>query len=434
QGLLEIFEKKYRGKKISKKVDSFSPSERHIRNGEIYFYAYCRGAVEGFGYWFADKNTSAFLGTSIEEFEKAVSITASPRAGTDLAVVSAALMFEANKNAPADTDVKKIVSILRGVIEDHPSYVMAFFNLGILYFRVGRPEDALECFTETAKLIEDNACEFDPWCLQNRDYELYKILLRKPLNENLMLLLKKEPGALTGLKDLVQFAALYFISLIHEGRGDLFGSIEALGRAYGLYSGHALVARRIAQLAGILGFRDECLSMYKKASELMPLDMDLRMERCSYLYLYGDDKELLGEVHDLKTLITGIKTLSDKIDDLKILMNSFGRFNEGGNNFDPCKEAMLNSTANVLYSCLKKNPGDIRFVIRIAEIWHDLGRLDKVLELVEDYLDHIKKPDNETLSLLADIYKFLEDSVKARRTYFAGQSAALQAARKEVSV
>ena len=432
--LLEIIERKYKGKKTVRGVDSLCLTERHIRTGEIYFYAYCRGAVEGFGYWFADKNTSAFLGSSVEEFTKAVNTNPSPRAKTNLAVAESALMFEQNNNGVNDKDIRKIVSLLRDVTSNAPEYVMAYFNLGILYFRLNRHGDALNAFTEATRLLEDDTAEFDPWCLQNRDYGLYKLLLKKPLNGNLPRLMRKETSALNNLKDLIQFATWYFISQIHEERGDLYTCLDSLRKAYNLYPVHPLIVKKIAQLSGILGYREECLEMYGKAAEIMPLDMDLRMERISYLYLDGNDTEMLNEISELKEMITGIKTLSDKICDLKTFMNSLGRYIDRGFWFDPCKEAMLHNMAHVLYSCLGKNPEDIRLVIRIAEIWHDFGRFDKILELVENYLNHIKKPDNDTVSLLAGIYKYLEGSVEARKIYFAGQIAALPAAKQEVSI
>ncbi len=435
QRLLELI--KRRGcKQTHRPVSSLGLAERHNRNGEIYFYSYCRGVIEGFGYWFADKNTSAFLGTSIEEFKKALNLNPSPGVKTNLAVALSAFMFEKDKTNINEKEVGEIVSILMDVSSDAPNYVMSYFNMAIFYFRLGRFKDALRAFVEVIRLFEDDTCEFDPWCLQNRDYELYKTLLKKPLNENLLLLLRNEPCALTNLKNLIQFATFYFISLIYEEGGDLYTCFDSLKKAYDLYPIHPLIVKKIAQVAGILGYKEECLDMYNKATELMPTDVDIWMDKIKYLYLYREDSKMLREIGKFKEIIMGIKPLNDKIHTLSNLMNSFGRFNNDSPFFDVCKETMLNNMVCVLYSCLKRNPKDIRLIIRIIEIWHELGRLDPVLELVEDYLENVnvKELDNDTFRLIIEIYRYIEDFVVAQKQLLVDQFAILPEIREGVIV
>jgi hypothetical protein len=67
----------------------------------------------------------------------------------------------------------------------------------------------------------------------------------------------------------------------------------------------------------------------------------------------------------------------------------------------------LNSWVETLFLSLRANPEDTNLVLRIIEIWHELGRIDKAVELMEDYtVNYFKKCDldNSVRVRLEDIY------------------------------
>ncbi|RJQ13680.1 MAG: hypothetical protein C4560_13870 [Nitrospiraceae bacterium] len=418
--LLELIDRNLKEKKnIKRRAASLKKYESCIRNGEIYFYAYFR-TING-GYFFTDKNTSLVLGLSIDEFRKAIKAGPAPRGRINLAVAMSALLFQQDGSRETGKKAGEIISLLEDVIAGNPSYVMAYFNLGLLYFRLGNHDIALEIFLKLVKLMEDGPYEMDPWCLQNRDYELFNHLLQKPLNENLLSLMKGEKKS-ADIAGLYHSAVLFFIAKIYEDRGDLYNALDVLLRAHALCPSNRLAVKRAAQLSAYLGSRQESLALYEKAIKLMPLDLGLRMEMLKSLYIYRKDKEMLRGVSELKKIASSIKSMRDRTGELKTFMESLGRFNQSsGCLHDRCTEGVLNEMIEGLYPCLKRNPHDIRLLFRIIELWHELGRVDKIIGTFGDYLASLGSPegfDEETVSALSDVHRYIRESVEARKTFF----------------
>lgn len=158
--------------------------------------------------------------------------------------------------------------------------------------------------------------------------------------------------------------------------------------------------------------------MYEKATEMMPMDVDLRIRKIKYWYLCGKDNQTVSELSNLKKMVTIVKPLNNKLNELKMLIESMGRLNDGICFYDNLKESMLNGMVENLYSSIKKYPHDSRLLFRIVTIWQELGRLDKIYELLEDYIFHNKyllKNNDNTLLLLRDICEYLEKGVGVRQ-------------------
>lgn len=414
--LLKVIERNLNQEKnIRRRAVSLGEYESAVRTGEIYFYAYFR-TVSG-GYFFTDKNTSLFLGLSIDEFRKAVEVNAAPRGLINLAVAMSALLFQHDGNRETVEGAKEIISLLEGVTASNPSYIMAYFNLGLLHFRLDNLDAALENFLKLIRLMEDEEYEIDPWCLQNRDFDLFNLLLQKPLNEKLLSLMKGELSS-DDIARLYHSSVLFFMSMIYEERGDLYNALDVLMHAHDLYPSNRLVVKRAAQLSALLGLRQESIALYEEAIKLMPLDLGLRMEMIRFLYLYQRDKEMLKGVNEIKLISSSIKSMRDRTVELKTLMESLGRFNQSsGGLHDPCTEVVLNGMIDSLYSCLKKNPRDIRLLYRIIGVWNELGRIDRIIEIFSDYLascDGTEGQDEETASILSDIYKYIREATGVR--------------------
>lgn len=54
-------------------------------------------------------------------------------------------------------DYQKAINILIAIIKKHPSYALAYYNLGNLYLSLGNPEEALYYFQEVIKIDEFHA-------------------------------------------------------------------------------------------------------------------------------------------------------------------------------------------------------------------------------------------------------------------------------------
>ena len=77
------------------------------------------------------------------------------------------------------------------------------------------------------------------------------------------------------------------------------------------------------------------------------------------------------------------------------------------NSYNYSKEKLLNSSVKLLHGYLKKNPNSVTIITRIAEIWGELGRLDKALEILENYISNdtgMLKHD-KVCSQMKDIYE-----------------------------
>ena len=418
--LLEIVKKNINSRDIrSVRANALSEYDKCIRAGEVYFYAYFR-TVAG-AHFFKNRETKKYFHLIVDSFSRAITIKPTPRAKTSFAVALSSFMFLKGKNNIAKEEIHHVTSLLKEVISHNPGYVTAFFNLGLLYFRNEDYENALDAFSKVNKLLTDGSGKLDPWCLHNRDYGLFNLVLRLPLNRHLLLLLKKAPHAESNFNNLYQFAALFFISLIHEEQRDLFSSLDALRKANKLYPSNGIVVKKLVFLLDILGYRDECLEMYEKATEMMPMDVDLRIRKIKYWYLCGKDNQTVCELSKLKKMVTIVKPLNNKLNELKTLIESMGRFNDGVCFYDNLKESMLNGMVENLYSSIKKYPHDSRLLFRIVTIWQELGRLDKIYELLEDYIfhnKHIFRNNDDTLVLLGDICEYLGKAVGVRQRFF----------------
>lgn len=425
---LKIVQKNVNNKVLGiRRTNSLSEYDKCIRDGEVYYYAYFR-TVAGL-HFFKDRETSKYLQLIIDSFSRAITLKPTPRAKTNLAVALSSFLFLKHKKDIAEEEIHDITLLLKEVISDNPRYVMAYFNLGLLFYRLDDYENALDAFNKVTELLEDGTGKLDPWCLHNRDYGLFNLILRLPLNKNLLLLLKKEPNSENNIHNLYRFAALFFISLIHEERKDLYTSLETLRKAYNLFPSHGVIVKKMAHLLDMLGYREECLEMYEKATEMMPMDIELRLKKIKYLYLCEGDNDMVSEINNLKKTITIVKPLNTKATELKAMINSMGRFNGKGNYHDNLKELLLNSIVENLYLSLKRYPQDSKLVSRIVTIWQELGRLDKIFELLEDYIHYNKyifKSDDNTLLLFGDIYKCLESALEARQKFFDEKTARIR--------
>ncbi|MBI5409051.1 MAG: glycosyltransferase family 1 protein, partial [Nitrospirae bacterium] len=409
--ILEIIEENLKSKQSAKngKADSRPEFDRRITNGEVYFYAYFRSIAEA--YFFTEKNTGRILQLSINEFKEAVGLNPTPRAKTGLAVASAALMFKQKDRETAAEKSREVIRLLQDTILQYPGYVLAYYNLGLFHMRLGSLEEAMKYFIEGVRLINDGTGNVDAWCLQNQDFELFKTMLQNPLNEHLLLLCKGHEDQVKEVEKLYHFAMWYFISALYEEKGDLHNSLKALLNAHDLQQDKALCIGKTAWLSALLGFKDRGLSMYQRAVEMLPFDIDLRVDYIRYLYLCGKDREAIDQINAVFKTCKKVKTMQDRLPEFKALMEDFGRFEPGGYSHDSCTEKLLNFYLETLYKCLKVNPCDIKLLSRTAEVCYELGCPDKVFGLLEEHCGKCGNPNGYS----KDLYEQLEVKLKSTK-------------------
>jgi tetratricopeptide (TPR) repeat protein len=409
---LDVIQRNLAAKRSRRRFTNDGSDEFYFRHGEIYFYAYFRTMAGG--YFFTDKGTETVLRLSITHFKKALQIRSTARAQTSLAVALSAWHFLQYRGEEGAEQAPEVIALLNEIIVRYPSYVLGYFNMGIFYLRFGYYDLALDAFQQAVRLLASNEGEVDPWCLQNRDYEPYNQLLQRLLNEQLLSLAKGEDPQMDGLKGLYRFAILYFISLVYEEQGRLYEALETLEEAYQLQPGHGLCAKRLACLLILLGQPKKGLALYKEAARLMPMDIDLGMERIGFLYLYQEDRELLNEVNGLLKICKSMKARGGKLAGLWSMMDHFVRLDPTPiYRHDTSRERLLLEMLETLYLCLEKNPWDTRLMARTVEIWRGLGRVNKMIEVVEDYTKYAVRSGKNMKQVSGTIKDMMREIPKA---------------------
>ncbi|MCF6154444.1 MAG: hypothetical protein E3K36_04160 [Candidatus Brocadia sp.] len=411
---LEFLDKTLKSRKSLKKVNTFTEYERHIRRGEIYFYSFFRSTS-----YFIVNSGNKLIESCIEEFEKAVAIEPTPQAMTNLSIARIAYDLLDNRRQFLKDRIPIDIDLLEKVIASHPLYVMAHYNLGLLQMRTNDYKGARNTFSVAVKLFEDSKSQLDPWCLHNRDFDLFNNLLRKPLNHNLLLFCKGEKDlAMNSVRNLYHAATLFFISLIEENEGNIYKVLESLLKAHSLYPESGLIAMNAAKRLYLLGYREESLKMYEKALSLLPLHIDLRIEYIKILYSYHMNTEGMNELENALNISCRITMLKEKTAALEALKEGYS---SSGYTYNLSNERFLNDVAKMLYAFLNKDPQNLTLISRIIDIWYELGRTDKMFAIVENYFSNYCKKTtmgNMDCSLIKEILRKLQQSNDTRGTIF----------------
>jgi tetratricopeptide (TPR) repeat protein len=417
--MLKFAELCLQNKKLERRFNSYPKHEKCIRRGENYYHAYLGGSS---GTFFTNPG-SKFLELSAEEFRNALAIKPTPRVLVNLALVKTTFDLIFHRNELLKNKAKEIIPFLEQAISAYPSYAMSYFHLGIVHLRVGNRREALQALIDALRLFKDKDSYVDPWCLQNRDYDVFNLLMRSTLNENLSLLCsRQEKGAMDNIRNLYQSITLYVISTIEDQQRNIYKGLQACLGSYQLYPASGLIAWKVAIRLAMLGFKEESLMMYKKAINSLPLNIDLRIEFIKLLYLYQKDKEMVEEIKDAFTLTKTFVALKERAYELRTLLASFQRFgpDTSYSQYD-ARELLLNSWVEALFICLKANPNDINLMKRIIDIWNELGRTDKILEILEDYINNHFKESETNGSIqryFTDIYNNLNKKLDRDNTAF----------------
>ncbi len=408
--LLELAQSKLKGKTGERKFNSLREEEKYIRRGEMYYYSHFAGAP---GVFFLSAG-SKLLESSIECFSKAIEINPSPRALVNHAVATAAYHFAFRKDNVMEDRGRKLISLIEDIITEHPTYAMAYFNLGILHFRTGNLSEAVHVFKKADEIFERADSVIDVWCLQNRDFDIYNELLRSRVNGNIILAARgDEMNARDNMRNMCRAVMTYLIALIQEESGNVCESLDTLMNARCLYPESGVIARRTARITAYLGLKEESLNLYKQAICLCPVDSSLRIEYIQLLYLYKNDKALMNEIKDALKIMRSVTTAKEYSIKLKERLAAFTRFNPDLTYaFDSFNESLLNSWIEILFDHLRKNPENLNCLLRIIQIWDELGRTDKILEITEDYVSHFSddiNADENSRKCFQDILSYLKE-------------------------
>lgn len=391
-------------------MNTFTQYERHIRRGETYFYSFFRATS-----YFIVNSGNKLLESSIEEFKKAVDIEPTPQAMTNLAIAQVTYDLLDNRKEFLKDRIPVDIDLFKKVIASHPLYVMAYYNLGLLQLRINDYKGARNTFSVAVKLFEDRKSQLDPWCLHNRDFDLFNNLLRKPHNHNLLLFCKGEKDtAMKQIRNLYHAATLFAISLIEENEGDIYKVLASLLEAHSLYPESGLIAMNTAKRLYLLGYREASLKMYEKAISLLPLQIDLRIEYIKILHSYHMNTDAMHELENTIKIASRITMLKNNTATLETLKEGY---TGTGYSYDLSNERFLNDVARLLYTCLRKEPKNLTLLSRIIGVWHELGRLDKMFEVVEYYLSNhsVKtKTNNTDHDRLVEICKILQQACYTR--------------------
>jgi tetratricopeptide (TPR) repeat protein len=378
--MLREFSGKPAGRRRTRELDQY---DLHLRRGEVYFYAYFR-TVAG-GYFFTDRNALSILEEALAEFQEAARSKATPRARTSVAVAKFALLYQEKDRRLTLANADELLRCFEQIVADHPFYMNARFHHALLLYVLNRHREASDAFEAMLKVDQGG---FDPWCLQNRHMHLFNRLLQLPLNEALLDLCGgKDAEAIDRVRRLYRFVALFIVSLIREELGDLFGAAEMAREAQETYAENGWCAKRLAALLAVVGEEEEAVRMYARAGELLPMDVDLRLNKVRLLYQLGRDGDVLPEIRRILDVQRTYKKVQPDLGVTKALMESLRRFSgDSPLSHDSCEEESLQEWIAWLSLCLRKHPSDSRLVRRIANLWRKQGREDRAMCVLDEYL------------------------------------------------
>lgn len=353
------------------------------RRGETLFYAFFR--TRGTGHIGGDG--SVLLRLCVEELRRAAEREPTPRSMTNMAVALLAMGLSEHPEERAEAAVLEPARILEEVAASSPGYVTAHVHLGVLWFRIGRFEQALKSLARAGRLLEDGSGDLDIWALQSRDFRLFNEFLRRPLNLELIRWCRgEEQVAEAAIRRLHQGYVQFLISMVEERRGRAGEAAEAAARSCAFAPESGVAAARAAALLARMGRREESLALYRRAVTLCPMIMGVRLEFIRYLYYCGLTKDLSREIDTAFILCQAIGSLRSKLDELRHLVDTFTlRREDSVYSYDIARESVVRDWLKSLHSDIQKDPENIPVLQRIADLWAELGRWEKVAQIVEDY-------------------------------------------------
>ncbi|MDN3513519.1 MAG: tetratricopeptide repeat protein [Candidatus Brocadia sp.] len=379
---LQIKREKLGSDKQKRKLNRISESERYTQKGEVYFYSFFRTAP---GLFIMNTGRS-LIKLSIRELERAVEVERTPRNITNLAIALAVYEFMDGNEMSVKGRLQNAINLLNEVIAAHPSYAMAYFNLGLIHMRVRNYQEAISVFEAALNVFEVPQSDIDPWCLHNRDVEIFNILIRKSLNQNLLLIFRGERDqAIRNIRTLYRAAIRFFISFIEDEQGNIYESLTSLLKSCELQPDSGLIALNAARKLYLWGRKEECLAMYATTVKMVPLDLRIRNEYLTVLHSYESRDKISHEIEGIVKIVKTVATLKWSISELSVFIELN---NSSPYSYNPCKEKLLYSAARLLYAYLEKDPQNLNTILRVIEIWFELGRLDRIIELLEEYLLH----------------------------------------------
>ncbi|MBI5741874.1 MAG: hypothetical protein HZA16_14315 [Nitrospirae bacterium] len=413
--LIDLAERALRGRKLERKYSRIPEHEQMVRRGELYYFLYFRGVKDGF----IQKAGHDFLERSMKDFRRAIALEPGAKVRTDLAVATASF----NGVSVTDSMMKELqddtIDMLNDIISSYPAFAVAHFNLGLTHLRVGNNEEALSAFSNTLAVLRSKDAIIEPWCLYSREFDdnLTAYPIGRSLDKCLHMLCRGEGEKAIGyMRDIYQAAALYYMYGIEESKGNIHRALELILESYELNPESAKATALAAGRLALLGHLDESLSMYRKAIQLAPVDIDLRIDYIRLLYYFGKDRETLEEIKSALKLTRAFTALKSKAVVLGRVMKNFSRLNtETVYSYDGSRETLLNNWLEQLYIVLGKDPGNLNIVLRIAEIYDELGRLDGIFELMDEYTGKYlngNTPEDHVLAI-KHVYDYLEKAGSA---------------------
>ncbi len=409
-GLLSFIEEQLKGRDLVRTFKDLSKHDKCMKRGEIYYYAFYRTPT------YIMDNRSRMLELSIAEFQKAVDIEPTARAITDLAIASAAYEFEYRKNSVMEEKGRSLVDLFHNVLLKHPEYVAAYFYLGTIHMKVRNFKDALDTFRKALALLNDKSSEIDPWCLYFHDLDEFR--LRKAINRNLLSLCKGNDMT-DQFRDSYKAAIEYSISIAEKETGHPYRALEMLQTSCTSHPGSGLIVKEAARLQAMLGPEEESLKMYEHAVTLLPFDIDLKVDYIKMLYLCNLDDKALAEINGIYKMMKTVHPIRNKQVYLQYTLESFGRVKSNAYfSHDSCKERTICKWIEQLFSFLNRAPGSPALVNRIIELLLELGRVDKAMEIMQDFMkqdSYAKNADRENVLNIDQLIHTLQRQCGKRR-------------------
>ena len=399
---------------LVRQYSSLPDYEKHIRRGEYLYYLFFRGAQGGY----FPGSEKRFFALSQKEFRQAIAIKNTPKLQLNLAITMASEAVLSQSPTELKEKMNPAIHLLEELIRTNPNYALAHYNLAHFYLRMGLIQKAYDTFQSAVTWLQSPAGEPDEWALTIRehDFEKSKIQISRQLDDYLWQLVRGEmEEARENIRKLFLGAAMYYLGVLEEENGFLTKALKSYGQSIQYYSQAPLVTVRAARLAALLGQNDQSVRFYQKSLELAPFDMNVRFGFIRLLHFLGMKEICVSQIKEALKIAKTVVVLQRDLPNLKEIIDQINSTSAITQN--QFKEKLIREWIDKISRFFQANPNDNDILLRLIDLWSQLGRIDRGLDLIEDFVQRNQTMNNSTSTFVRTVYTSLNEKLEQHNNW-----------------
>lgn len=389
EGLLEVIEKKIPTIKPHRTFKFLDESEKHFKRGETYYYTHFR--FHDLKHFFPTFNLPTLLQLSVEHFRQATALKPCSSYFDALGLAQYALhnvLAVCNNYSLAGEFHDSSINSLLTAIELDRSNPLPFLNLGIIFLEQKQLTRAKNMLKKCVEILELEDSSFNPWDLQPRFCVYFNLLVRRPLNLNLLSLLKENvPTTINLIKTIYKALALYLLGEMELEEGSLYTAYEIFLKAYQIYPDEypnkGIICKKLSQTAMLVGAYEEALNVAKETLRHLPFDIENRILYVKLAHRNNMNEEFESIVKETRTMCTTVPHVRNWLPQLSML-EFIAKINKdlAALELDLFSENFYTQIKSAIYELLLKNPYDLKLISRLLGVYVEEGSIEKIVKLL----------------------------------------------------